>query len=152
MNRHFHLATLGTVLSLFAAPDALMGQEGRRYIAPRSAADTALTPFSGAVLVGNTLYLSGKIGLTEDRKVPSSATEEARIVLDDVKATLAAAGMTMDDLVSVQIFCSDVSHYDAFNRVYRTYFTREFPARAFLGSGTLLFEARFEVQAIAVRR
>jgi 2-iminobutanoate/2-iminopropanoate deaminase len=102
--------------------------------------------------VGNTLYLSGKICLTPDRKVPPSAAEEARIVLDDVKATLTAAGMTMDDLVSVQIFCSDVSHYDAFNRVYRTYFTREFPARAFIGSGTLLFGARFEVQAIAVKR
>ena len=152
MIRQSHLTTLGTVLSIVAAPNALTAQEGRRYISPRSAADTALTPFSGAVLVGNTLYLSGKIGLTADRKVPSSAAEEARIVLDDVKGTLAAAGMTMDDLVSVQIFCSDVSHYDAFNRIYRTYFTREFPARAFLGSGPLLFGARFEVQAIAVRR
>lgn len=152
MIRHSHFATLGAVLSLYAAPNALMAQQGRRYISPRSVADTALTPFSGGVLVGNTLYLSGKIGLTADRKVPSSAEEEARLVLDDVKVTLAAAGMTMDDLVSVQIFCSDVSHYDAFNRVYRTYFTREFPARAFLGSGTLLFGARFEVQAIAVRR
>jgi enamine deaminase RidA (YjgF/YER057c/UK114 family) len=60
--------------------------------------------------------------------------------------------MTMDDLVSVQVFCSDVAHYAAFNAVYRTYFTREFPARAFLGAGTLLFEARFEVQGIAVRQ
>jgi enamine deaminase RidA (YjgF/YER057c/UK114 family) len=58
----------------------------------------------------------------------------------------------MDDLVFVQIFCSDVAHYDAFNAVYRTYFEREFPARAFIGSGDLLFGARFEVQAIAVRR
>ena len=144
-------ATLGLVLSTLATSQA-PAQEGRRYIAPRTPADTAATPFSGAVLVGNTLYLSGKIGLTPDRKVPGSAAEEARLVLDDVKATLTAAGMTMDDLVSVQIFCSDVSHYDAFNRVYRTYFTREFPARAFIGSGALLFGARFEVQAIAVKR
>jgi reactive intermediate/imine deaminase len=143
-------ASLGTALSLLTTEG--VAQEARRYIAPRTPADTAVTPFSGAVLVGNTLYLSGKIGLTPDRKVPGSAAEEARIVLDDVKATLTAAGMTMDDLVSVQIFCSDVSHYDAFNRVYRTYFTREFPARAFIGSGALLFGARFEVQAIAVKR
>lgn len=143
--------SLGAALSLLATSQGLT-QEARRYIAPRTPADTAATPFSGAVLVGNTLYLSGKIGLTPDRKVPASAAEEARIVLDDVKATLTAAGMTMDDLVSVQIFCSDVSHYDAFNRVYRTYFTREFPARAFIGSGALLFGARFEVQAIAVKR
>jgi 2-iminobutanoate/2-iminopropanoate deaminase len=144
-------ASLATVFSILVTPDA-SAQETRRYIAPRTPADTAATPFSGAVLAGNTLYLSGKIGLTPDRKVPGSAAEEARIVLDDVKATLTAAGMTMDDLVSVQIFCSDVSHYDAFNRVYRTYFTKEFPARAFIGSGALLFGARFEVQAIAVKR
>lgn len=145
-------ASLVTVFSFLATSNALVAQESRRYISPRTVADTALTPFSGGVLVGNTLYLSGKIGLTDDRKVPATATEEARRVLDDVKATLAAAGMSMDDLVTVQVFCSDVAHYDAFNRVYRTYFTKEFPARAFLGAGTLLFGARFEVQAIAVRR
>ena len=144
-------APLGAALFLLASREAL-AQDPRRYIAPRTPADTAAAPFSGAVLAGNTLYLSGKIGLTPDRKVPATAAEEARLVLDDVKATLTAAGMTVDDLVSVQIFCSDVSHYDAFNRVYRTYFTREFPARAFIGSGTLLFGARFEVQAIAVKR
>ncbi len=44
--------------------------------------------------------------------------------------------MTMDDLVSVQIFCPDVANYDAFNKVYRTFFKQEFPARAFLGSGS----------------
>jgi len=58
----------------------------------------------------------------------------------------------MDDIVYVQIFCSDVAHYQAFNAVYRTYFTKEYPARAFIGSGTLLFDARFEVQGIAVKR
>jgi enamine deaminase RidA (YjgF/YER057c/UK114 family) len=52
----------------------------------------------------------------------------------------------------VQVFCSDVAHYDAFNKVYRTYFKKEFPARAFLGSGKLLFDARFEVQGVAVKR
>jgi enamine deaminase RidA (YjgF/YER057c/UK114 family) len=50
------------------------------------------------------------------------------------------------------VFCSDVTHYDAFNAVYRTMFKKEFPARAFVGSGTLLFNARFEMQGIAVQR
>ena len=143
---------LSAVLIVVAAPFALGAQQSRRYVDPRSATDTTVPPFSGGVLVGNTFYLAGKIGLTPDRKIPATPEEEARIVLNDVKATLEKAGMTMDDLVSVQIFCSDVQHYDAFNRVYRTYFTKEFPARAFLGSGTLLFGARFEVQGIAVKR
>ena len=140
-----------TLLTLVAVPGALAAQE-RRYIDPRTAGDTTVLPFSAGVVVGNTLYLSGKIGLTADRKVPATPEEEARLVLEDMKGTLEKAGMTMDDLVSVQIFCSDVKHYDAFNRIYRTYFKKEFPARAFLGAGTLLFGARFEVQGIAVKR
>jgi 2-iminobutanoate/2-iminopropanoate deaminase len=85
-------------------------------------------------------------------QVPDDPAEEARVLLDSVKATLEEAGMTMDDLVYVQIFCADVADYDAFNSVYRSYFTQEFPARAFLGSGTLLFGASFEMQSIAVKR
>ncbi len=110
-------------------------------------------PFSDAVLVGDTLYLAGRIGfLPGTRQVPATAEEEARLVLDQFKAVLAQADMTMDDLVSVQVFCSDVSLFDTWNKVYPTYFGKELPARAFIGSGPLLFGARFEMQAIAVRR
>lgn len=124
----------------------------RMVINPRLASDPDALPFSGAVLVGDTLYLSGDIGLDENRKVPDTAQAEARLVLDSIQATLKQAGMTMDDLAFVQVFCSDVSNYDAFNSVYRQYFKKEFPARAFIGVGKLLFNARFEVQAIAVKR
>ena len=146
------VAGFAALLVVATLPNDGAAQEARRYIDPRTAADTTALPFSAGVLVGNTLYLAGKIGLTPDRKVPASAAEEARLVLDDMKATLAKAGLSMDDLVSVQVFSPDMSHYDAFNRVYRSYFTKEFPARAFIGSGPLLFGARFEVQGIAVRR
>ena len=143
------------LLSLFVLAvetESLLAQGARRFVDPRTVADTAAAPFSGGVLVGNTLYLGGRIGLTEDRRVPATASEEARRVLDDIRATLEQVGMTMDDLVQVQVFCSDVSHYDVFNQVYRRYFTKEFPPRAFLGAGTLLYGARFEVQGIAVKR
>jgi 2-iminobutanoate/2-iminopropanoate deaminase len=110
-------------------------------------------PFSDAVWAGDTLYLSGHIGLDpKTAKPPADATEEARMVLEGIKDTLAAAGLEMSDLVSLQIFCSDVSLFQEFNAVYRTYFNDgQYPARAFLGSGKLLFDARFEVQGIAVR-
>ena len=145
------LWALSLLLAMAALAADTAAQE-REYINARSATDATALPFSGAVLAGNTLYLSGTIGLDSNQQVPSTAEAEARLVLDNVRNTLAAAGMTMDDLVTVQVFCSDVAHYDAFNAVYRTYFEREFPARAFLGAGTLLFNARFEVQGIAVRR
>jgi reactive intermediate/imine deaminase len=130
---------------------ATSAQSARRYINPRTASEAG-APFSGAVLVGDTLYISGTLGLGPNQQVPATVEAEARNVLNAVRDLLKGAGMTMDDLVSVQVFCADVTYYDAFNAVYRTYFTREFPARAFLGSGKLLFGARFEVQGIAVKR
>ncbi|MEG9431360.1 RidA family protein [Terriglobus sp. ADX1] len=110
-------------------------------------------PFADAVLVdGLTLYLSGRIGLLPGTtQTPSTAEEEARLVLDDIQKVLALAGMKMEHLVQLQVFCSDVSLWETFNAVYRTYFTGPLPPRAFLGSGTLLFNARFELIGIAVK-
>ena len=139
----------GLIIAGIIASGAVFAAD-RTYINGSSAGGDG-APFSGAVMVGDTLYLSGALGLV-DGKPPADPADEARAVLDSIKGTLEEAGMTMDDLAYVQIFCSDVSHYGAFNEVYRTYFTDTFPARAFVGAGTLLFNARFEVQAIAVKR
>jgi 2-iminobutanoate/2-iminopropanoate deaminase len=129
-----------------------MAAAGRRCIRlPRT--QTANLPFSDAVWAADTLYLSGHIGLDpKTGKPPAAATAEARLVLESVRETLQAAGLTMNDLVQVQVFCSDVSLFSEFNKVYREFFAEEFPARAFLGSGKLLFDARFEVQGIAIRK
>ncbi len=126
---------------------ATSAQSSRRYINARSASSPGNpAPFSGAVVVGDTAYLAGVLG--------SGDTTEAAATngLTNLQSSLKAAGMTMDDLVSVQIFCPDVAYYDEFNKVYRTFFKQEFPARAFLGSGPLLSGAKFEIQGIAVRR
>jgi 2-iminobutanoate/2-iminopropanoate deaminase len=150
--RSLSLKTVALLFLISGLATNAAAQQEREHINARSATDSTVPPFSGAILAGNTLYLSGTIGLESNQQVPSTPEAEARLVLDNVRSTLAAAGMSMDDLVSVQVFCSDVSHYDAFNAVYRTYFEGDFPARAFIGAGTLLFNARFEVQGIAVRR
>jgi enamine deaminase RidA (YjgF/YER057c/UK114 family) len=125
-------------------------QASRTYANPRSAANpesATQPPFSGAVIVGNTAYLSGVLGAGDTAEAAATAA------LNSIQATLKAAGMTMDDLVTVQVFCPDVAaNYEAFNKVYRTFFKQEFPARAFIGSGTLINGAKFEVQGIAVKR
>lgn len=109
-------------------------------------------PFSDGVLVGNTFYLSGRIGLdASGKQVPDDIESEARNVMTGIQLVLQKAGMQMDDLVYVQVLCPDVSLWERFNTVYCTYFNGKLPARAFVGSGKLLFNARFEVQAIAVR-
>ncbi len=126
-------------------------RDDRLYIPPPGG--YAALPFSSGVFAGGTFYLAGHIGLEPGTlNVPADPDQEARLLLDGMRATLSKAGLTMDDLVSVQIFCADVSLFDRFNLIYRAYFTEPLPARAFLGSGPLLFGARFEICAVAVKR
>lgn len=124
----------------------------RKYIVKPRPADTKALPFSDAVLEGNTLYIAGHLGLDKTGQPPASGEEEAKLVMESIKQTVEQAGFTMDDIVSVQIFCSDLKLYDTFNSVYRTYFHGDFPARAFLGTGTLLRGAHYEVMGIAVKK
>jgi len=109
-------------------------------------------PFSDAVMVGDTLYLSGVIGLDANGKLPAKLEDEVNNLLDHYEKVLALAGMTMDDIVSVQVFAPDVSQWQAFNTEYVKRFTSDLPARAFLGSGRLVFNANFEMMGTAVRR
>ena len=131
---------------------AVVSAEGNRHVRLKSRDASDLRPFDDAVRVGNTLYLAGRIGLEANGKPPADAAAEVRKVMDDIKAVLAQEGMTMDDVVTVTVYCTDLSLYATFNDVYRTYFTKGFPARAFVGSGSLLAGGRFEVQAVAVKR
>ena len=138
---------------LFLVLCAAAGAADRKYIVkPRSGDRTAL-PFSEGVLVGNTLYIAGHIGLDAKTNMPpASPEEEARMVMNDIKQTVESAGLTMDDVVSMQVFCTDLKLYDTFNSVYKTYFHGDFPARAFLGAASLLRGGRYEVLGIAVKR
>jgi enamine deaminase RidA (YjgF/YER057c/UK114 family) len=145
-------ATKAVLVALVGAATVGTAAEARRNVrlASRDAKDER--PFSDAVRVGNTLYLAGRIGLDATGKPPADAATEVRTVMDQIKAVLTQEGMTMDDLVTVQVFCPDLSLYGTFNDVYKTYFTKGYPARAFIGSGPLLAGGRFEVQGIAVKR
>jgi len=141
------IVTAGASISAQAADSS---QSARRYI---NLPKVVQAPFSDGVLVGNTLYIAGRLGLDpKTGKLPEDVDQEARAVLDGVKAVLSEAGMTMDDLVFVQVFCPDVSLYAKFNDVYKGYFGTDYPARAFVGSGPLLRGAHFEMNAIAVKR
>jgi 2-iminobutanoate/2-iminopropanoate deaminase len=147
----FAMASIGVFASAIFASNAKTPT--RRYIDSRSAAaDADKPPYSGAVQVGDTLYLSGDIGLEPGNKVPKEAATEARLLMEAYERRLTAAGMTMDDLVYVTVYSSDVNDYAVFNAEYRKHFHHEFPARAYIGAGKLLFGARWEMQGIAIRR
>ena len=139
------------VMAVSALVIGLAAADHKRIRSART--EKADLPFSDAVWAGDTLYLSGHLGLeAATGHPPANATDEARLVMEAFKKTVESAGLTMQDLVFMQIFCSDVSLFDEFNAVYRTFFADGYPARAFLGSGKLLFNGRFEIQGIAVKR
>jgi len=146
------LAAKAFLVVLVGAAAVAATAEERRHVRLRSRDAKDVRPFSDAVRVGQTLYLAGRIGLDPaTQKPPADAATEVRNVMDQIKAVLAQEGMTMDDLVTVSVYCTDLTLYGTFNDVYRGYFTKGFPARAFIGVGSLLAGGRFEVQGIAVK-
>jgi 2-iminobutanoate/2-iminopropanoate deaminase len=109
-------------------------------------------PFSDAVRVGDTLYISGRIGIDPATGLaPPELDRELELLFDGFSAVLAAAGMAWEDLVWVQIFSPEISLWDRFNAEYVKHFRGGYPARAFLGSAPLLRNGRFEMMGIAVK-
>jgi reactive intermediate/imine deaminase len=143
------VAGILTVSGAFSKPSP---QATRKVI--KLAGGPVQAPFSDAILVGNTLYLAGRIGIDpKTGKVPEKIENEIKLLLDGEKEVLSQAGMTMDDLVYVQIACTDLSLFGKFNPIYASYFTtKDYPAREFIGAGSLLIGGHFELQAIAVKR
>jgi reactive intermediate/imine deaminase len=108
-------------------------------------------PFSSAVRVNNTLYLSGVIGVVPGTlQVPESGIEEeARLAMEEIKATVQAFGSSMDRVVKCTVFLADEAERDAFNAVYMSYFDN-LPARSGVTVKGLALGARAEVECIAV--
>lgn len=114
---------------------------------------TDTLPFSHVVRVGDTFYVAGTLGMDPATGTPPADVEqEIRAMLDDFAKKLALVGLTMDDLVSTEVYCTDPALYAQFNTLYASYFKGPPPARAFIGSGPLLRGAHFEIKGIAVRR
>lgn len=109
-------------------------------------------PFSEAVRVGDTLYLSGQIGRTADGKLPAGIEAQARQTMGNIAATLAKAGAGWDDVVKCTVMLDDMKDWPAFNAVYVTYFKDgKFPARSAFGANGLALGALVEVECLAVR-
>jgi 2-iminobutanoate/2-iminopropanoate deaminase len=141
------------IFLLLLSSSSWAADSDRKHVVLDQSSTRSAFPFSDAVLVGNTLYLAGTVGFDpKNGKPPASAEEEARLAMDGVKQVLESQGMAMDDLVSVQVFCTDFNLYDKFNSVYRTYFHEQFPARGFLGVASLIRGAHFEIMGIGVKR
>jgi len=140
------------ILTLLLSISTLAADADHKHVVLDQSAARSNFPFSDAVVVGDTLYLAGTIGFDKDGKLPATVEDEAKTAMENVKKVLENQGMTMDDLVSVQVYGTDFSLYQKFNEVYRTYFHGKFPARAFIGAASLIRGAHFELMGIAVKR
>lgn len=107
-------------------------------------------PFSPAVRVGHLIFVSGTLGTRPDGTlVPGGIQPETRQLLENIKGTLAAAGVGMDRIVKCTVFLADLKEWPAMNEVYRSYFNNgKYPARAAV-QATLLFGARVEMECAA---
>ena len=108
-------------------------------------------PFSEAVRVGNTLYLSGQIGIEPGTTnlVAGGFGAEARQAMQNIKTSLEAHGYGLNNLVKCTAMLADMKDWPAFNEVYKTFFTDHYPARSAFGASGLALGAHVEIECIA---
>ena len=111
-------------------------------------------PFSDAVIVDNMIYLSGQIGNTPGsfKLVEGGIRAEAKQTMENIKATLAANGATMDDIIKCRVFIEDIKEWGIFNEEYVKFFPNKKPARSALGANGLALGAKVEVECMACKR
>ena len=117
-----------------------------------SNAPAAVGPYCHAKLAGTTLYTSGQLGLIPATgELPEGVEAQAAQALDNLKAVLAAAGMTCADVVKTTVFLADINDFAAINAIYAKYFTGEAPARSCVQAAALPKGGLFEIDAVAVK-
>ncbi|MFY5843764.1 RidA family protein [Acinetobacter baumannii] len=114
-------------------------------------APAAIGTYSQAILVGNTLYLSGQIGLDPySMELVDGIEAQIRRVFDNLKAVCEAAGGTLADIAKLNIFLTDLSNFQLVNQIMGEYFAQPYPARAALGVASLPKGAIVEMDGIVI--
>jgi len=111
----------------------------------------AHVPLSPAVRAGDFVYVSGQVPTDQSGKVvPGGVEEQTRQVLENVRAALALAGCTLDDVVKTLVVLADARDFGAFNKVYASFFPTDPPARTTL-EARLMIDIKVEIEAVAYR-
>ncbi|WP_341930153.1 Rid family detoxifying hydrolase [Methyloversatilis discipulorum] len=122
-----------------------------RTIVSTPDAPAAIGTYSQAVKVGNTIYMSGQIGLDPATMTMADGIDaQITRVFDNLKAVAAAAGATLDNAVKVNVFLTDLGNFAKVNEAMTRYFNQPFPARAAVGVAALPRGALVEVDAVLV--
>ena len=114
-------------------------------------APSAIGTYSQAVRCGDTIYLSGQIGLDpETMQLVEGIDAQVKRVFDNLKAVAEAAGGSLDDAAKLTIYLTDLAHFAKVNEIMAAYFTQPYPARAAIGVASLPRGALMEADAILV--
>lgn len=110
----------------------------------------AIGAYSQAVKIDATVYLSGQIGLDPDTMelVTDNIEAQIRQVFDNLRAVAEAAGGSLADVVKLNVFLTDLSHFAALNDIMAAYFNQPYPARAAVGVASLPKGAQVEMDAV----
>ena len=115
-------------------------------------APEAIGTYSQAVAAGDTIYLSGQIGLDpQTMEMTEGFDSQAHRVFANLRAVAAASGGTLDDIVKLTVFLSDLTNFVKLNEIMTQYFTNPYPARSAVGVSQLPRGALVEIEAILVR-
>ena len=116
-------------------------------------APNPIGPYSQAVEANGMVFVAGQLGLNpETRQLVTGGVEaETAQVMENIKAILGAAKLSMDNIVNVTIYVKDLANFPKINEIYGKYFTGNFPARATIGADNLPAGAAVEIAVIAVR-
>jgi 2-iminobutanoate/2-iminopropanoate deaminase len=137
------------LLGVSGMADAAQVKPGIERIGEPMLGDQRL-PFSTAVRAGDTVYLSGALGIGPGGKLADGMEAQARLAMDNLGAGLKAAGLGWGDVVKCTVMLDDMADWPAFNKVYVTYFPDgKFPARSAFGADGLALGALVEVECIA---
>ena len=115
-------------------------------------APKALGPYSQAIMVGNTLYVSGQIPFVPETMtlVSEDIQAQTRQSIENIKAIVNEAGGELSDIVKVNVFVKNIEDFDKINEVYAEYFNEAKPARALVEVARLPRDVKIEIEAIAV--
>jgi len=149
-----HTGRIIGLLTAFGLAGTAWAQAPEKEVIATPNAPQAIGPYSQAIRAGNMLFLAGQIAIDPKTNKLIDATDietQTRRTLDNLKALLEAAGMSMDNVVSTTVFMSDINEFQKMNEVYATYFKDKPPARATVQVARLPRDAKIEIAAIAVR-
>lgn len=146
-------ATLALSIPVVLAAGCAATTPATKTVVSSPDAPAAIGPYSQAIKHGNTMYLAGQIAIDPktNQMNTGSIEDQTHLVFANLKAVLAANGMTLDDVVSTSVFMKDLNDFARMNAVYATYFKDKPPARATLQVARLPRDAAIEISAVAAK-